>query len=350
MRQQAARNDEKVVSMDELKRARERRASTSRAVAEPARPSTTAHRNFQEKQPKSQHAKQSQAKPGRFGLAALFVLLALLAVTVLMGMSIFQIHEVQVTGNSTISAQDVITLSGVRMGENIFKVDTVKVKGNIESDALLELVHIERVFPDKIRLDIRQRIPHGAIAYMGRFVIIDEKGCVLDTKDQLPAGQYPLVIGMDIKHSEKGKPVQSNDQASLDAMEAVLTALQKVQALPLIAQADFKDLLNITLLTRDGMVVELGKPTDMDAKAMWITSTIPELQKKGCTKGVLYLTSSKGPVYSASQDATNNTADSSATPQETAGNTDTAPAESASPDNTGNSDSTNDNQSSSEEA
>jgi cell division protein FtsQ len=305
MRQQTARNDEKVIPLEELKRARDRRAASGR-TAEAPRLKEVPRAGGQERQPRGQHNKRSQAKPGRFGLSALFVLLALLAAMVVMGMNIFKLREVEVKGNDTIRAKDIITLSGIKLGDNIFKVDTNKARENIERDGLLELLNIERIFPDKIRLNIHQRIPHGAIAYMGRFVIIDEKGCVLDARDELPAGQYPLITGMDIKHSEKGKPIQSNDAASLKAMETVLTALQKQQALSLIAQADFKDLLNIDLLTRDGMVVELEKPQDMDAKALWLSSTIPELRKQGHTKGVLYLTSAKGPVYAAAQQGEQN--------------------------------------------
>ena len=314
MRQQPARDDEKVVSIEELKRAREHRASVSRSAPEVVRLKPAARPDSQEKQP--QHKQQHQVV-GRFGLAALFALLALLALVVVMGMNIFQIREVQVKGNSTISAQDIIALSGIKLGENIFKVDTAMVKSNIESDSLLELSGIERVFPDKIKIEIRQRIPHGAIAYMGRYVIIDEMGCVLDIKDKLPAGQYPLLTGMDIKRGDKGMPVESHDQASLDAMGTVLSSLYKNKALLLIAQIDFKDLLNIRLLTRDGLVIELGKPTDLDAKAVWITSAIPELRQKGYTKGVLYLTSAKGPVYSATQESVDSPADNTANPKDT---------------------------------
>ncbi len=297
MRQQAARSaerDDKVVNIEDLKRYRKRRKA---GRADEAR---RGQRQPEEReQPKNRREHRGQPT-GHYGLPVLFALLALLTLAVVLGMNIFQIHDVEVNGNETISAKDVVALSGIRLGDSIFKLDSAAVRDAIESNGLLEVEHITRVYPDKIVLDITQRIPHGAISYMGRFVIIDEKGCVLDIVDQLPAGQYPLIEGVSVKHSEKGKPVQGHDESAMEAMETVLSALQGQQALKLIAQADFRDLLNVNLLTRDGMVVELGKPTDMQTKATWLSAALPELNSAGHTKGVLYLTGGKGPVYAPS--------------------------------------------------
>lgn len=304
MRQQAARRatkEDKVVNIEDLKRYRKRRQSAEKQA--PRRAPRYAD-DERDDLPPARHSRQ--AASGHYGLPALFALLALLALAAVLGMNVFQVHDVEVNGNTTVSAEDVVKLSGIEIGENIFKVNGSGVRTALQSDGLIEVKSISRVYPDKIVLDIVQRIPHGAISYMGRYVIVDDQGCVLDITDQLPAGQYPLIVGVPVKHSEKGKPVQSHDESSMQAMQVVLAALQQQNALKLIAQADFTDLLNVRLLTRDGMVVELGKPTEMQAKATWLSAALPELNSAGHTKGTLYLTGGKGPVYAPPEAASDN--------------------------------------------
>lgn len=308
MRQQAARRstkEDKVVNIEDLKRYRKRRQSAQKKA--PQRRSVR-YEDIDDNPEQAPQRYSRKPATGAYGLPVLFALLALLALAAVLGMNVFQVHDVEVVGNTSMSAEDIVQLSGVQIGESIFKINGSAVRTALQSDGMIEVNSINRVYPDKIVLNITQRIPHGAIEYMGQYVIVDEKGIMLKKTDKLPAGQYPLIVGVPVKHSEKGKPVQSHDERSMEAMDAVLGALQQHNALALITQADFTDLMNIRLQTPDGMIVELGKPNEMDSKATWLAATLPELASQGHTKGTLYLTGGKGPVYAPPAEATNENA------------------------------------------
>jgi cell division protein FtsQ len=243
-------------------------------------------------------------------LLMLMAMLGLAAIAVVIGLNVFRIRNIDVKGNDTVSAQSIIALSGISVGENIFKANLPQARRNIESDPLLEVLGISRVFPDGISIEIRQRIPHGAIAYLGSYVIIDEKGFVLDVRDSLPAGQYPLVTGIEIQPSEKGKPLAGVDGVQLKTMYDLLTALYDNKAMQYVSEANLGNGGDIRLLTGEGMVIDLGKPTDLDRKAQWIACSVPELRSRGYTSGVLYITGADNPVYSES-DSSNASQDSS---------------------------------------
>lgn len=257
-----------------------------------------------------QHARE---KPkSRAGLYMLMLLLALVALAIVIGLKVFEVTTIDVTGNDTMTADNVIALSGISKGENIFKVNLGQAKKNLESDPLVEVLGIARIFPDKIRIDIRLRKPHGAVAYLGAYAVIDEKGFVLDVRQDLPAGQYPLITGVEIEPPAKGKPVTGLNSSATQVLEKLLTALYDNRAISCVSEADLSQPDSIRLMTAEGLRIEIGKPTDLEKKAQWIACSVPELRNKGYTTGVLYVTGTGSPVYSG--------AGSGGQPQQTEGN------------------------------
>ncbi len=247
-----------------------------------------------------QHVRGQEASKSRAGLYMLLLLLGLIALAVVIGLKVFEVTAIEVTGNDTMTADSVIALSGITKGENIFKVNLGQTKKNLESDPLVEVLSIERIFPDKIRIDIRLRKPHGAVAYLGTYAVIDETGFALDVRPDLPAGQYPLITGVEIEPPAKGKPITGLESPVTQVMGKLLTALYDNKAISCVSEADLSQLENIRLLTAEGLRIEIGKPTDLEKKAQWIACSVPELRSKGFTTGVLYVTGAGSPVYSGS--------------------------------------------------
>lgn len=245
-----------------------------------------------------QNHARSHGKNRHNVLLLVMAMLGLAAIAVIIGLKVFEIRKIEVKGNDSVSAQNIIALSGIGVGENILKVDLGLAKKNIESDPLLEVLSISRVYPDGITIEIRQRKPHGAIAYLGGYVIIDEKGFVLDVRDSLPAGQYPLITGVEIQPSEKGKKLMGVDGVQQKTMYDLLTALYDNNAMQYVSEANLGNGGDIRLLTSEGLQISLGKPADLGKKAQWIACTIPELRNRGYTAGVLYITGTGSPVYS----------------------------------------------------
>ena len=252
-------------------------------------------------EPKPSPKRSQQQNPS--GLKALLVLLALLALTVVIGLKVFEIQEIEVKGADTVTPDSVIALSGLAKGENIFKTSLTQARKNLESDPLVEVLGISRIFPDKIKIEIRQRKPHAAVTWLDVYAIIDERGFALDVRDSLPAGQYPLITGIDIEPAQKGSPINGVDATKMEVMEKLLTALASQGALQLVSEINLADTDELKMLTAEGLQIEMGNAADLDMKAKWVAGSIPELRKQGYTSGVLHVTGSKGPVFSKADGA-----------------------------------------------
>lgn len=288
---------------EEERQAPRRAASHRREAAEEPRP--VRERKVSSRESVSQDSIAGRKTPprrrqqGNAGLKALLMMLALLALTVVIGLKVFEIQDIEVKGAETITPDSVIALSGIAKGENIFKTSLTQARDNLESDPLVEVLGISRIFPDKIKIEIRQRQPHAALAWLDGYAVIDERGFALDVRDSLPAGQYPLVTGIDIEPAQKGEPIKGVEADRLDVMQKLLTALKTQGALPMISEINLADVEHLVMLTAEGLQIDMGRASELEMKAKWVAGTVPELRKQGYTTGVLYVTGAKGPVYSA---------------------------------------------------
>ncbi len=305
-RSNATSRRQNVVEMDELKRAREGRqaARETRDEREPregAKRGQTRPAKAQPVEEEPRYYRPNRSKPhrqGGYGLLWFLLLLLLLAFTVVIGMGVFRVSKITVSGNDTVDSKEIVSHSGIREGQNIFQVSLSQAKRSIENDPMLEVKSIKRVLPDRISIVVRQRTPHGAVQYLGVYAIIDEYGYVLDQPSELPAGQYPLITGFDLNPPVNGKKLQGVDEDKLSVLTALLTALEKGGATGDITDINLQDTQDIRLLTSEGLAIVLGKATDLEEKVRWIALSLPELREKGYTSGTLYITGTGDPVYS----------------------------------------------------
>ena len=312
-RSNAAKQRQNVVQMEDLRRTRPERGAEGRA---------TRTRRASEQWEEEEYERTPHAKPARrrsFGLLWFLVMLLLLAAMVVVSLGVFRVNAVTVTGNKATGSDEIVSLSGIRVGENIFQANLSRAKGGIEKDPLLEVRGIKRVLPDKITIDIRERSPHGALRYLGVYAVIDEYGYVLDQRSDLPAGQYPLITGIETEPPVTGKKLKAVDTTQFAALCDLLTALDKGGATGDIADINLSDSQNLKLMTQEGLAIVLGKPTDLERKVQWIASSVPELRDQGYTTGTLYITGTGDPVYSKETEQVAPDGESATQPEEQPG-------------------------------
>ena len=70
---------------------------------------------------------------------------------------IFNVTEINVTGNEQISSDTIISLSQLEIGQNLFRFNRIKVSNEIKTNAYIENVKIQRKIPNKIEITIEER-------------------------------------------------------------------------------------------------------------------------------------------------------------------------------------------------
>ncbi len=129
-----------------------------------------------------------------FGIFILFfALLYLLGCT-----PFFQVHSIIIEGNTALTDEKVISLSGISLGENIFYADTWGAKKSLKGNPFVEAVKIHRNLPDKLTIHITERRSVGYIVTSDGYVQVGEDGRLLAIQQTLSNYNLPVISGVEL--------------------------------------------------------------------------------------------------------------------------------------------------------
>ncbi len=212
---------------------------------------------------------------------------------------VFVVKRVAVNGNERVGDQQIVDLSGVMLGRSIFTVDQDAIARAFEREGGIALTDVEVVWPDTVRLSVRERTRAAIVNHLGMSIAVDEAGVVIEVLRALPEGALPVVTGISATGYQPGQPVRSSVPTQVDAMASVLGAARAQGLTELISELNVSDLDNLYLMTRAGMMVKLGDAADMDAKLIWMQSALNSLSAEGVTSGTINVASGKDAIYRA---------------------------------------------------
>lgn len=126
----------------------------------------------------------------------------------------FNIKSIEVEGSLRVKQEDIKNMSGIPLGQNIFRVNYFRVKNNIKQEPYIGKVSITRHYPNKVVLSVEERKRAGYIQFMGKYLIIDKNGYVLEaisnTKDiEIEA---PDIWGLKFEEYELGKELKASKE------------------------------------------------------------------------------------------------------------------------------------------
>lgn len=126
-------------------------------------------------------------------VAGFFVLLYLLGCT-----PFFQVNSFEVTGNSALTDEKVVALSGIEQGDNFFYADTWGAKRSLRQNPFVENVKIRRKLPDRLLIQVTERRSVGYIVTRDGYVQVGEDGRLLAIQQSLSNYGLPVISGVEL--------------------------------------------------------------------------------------------------------------------------------------------------------
>ncbi|MDQ0286967.1 cell division protein FtsQ [Desulfofundulus luciae] len=191
----------------------------------------------------------------------LFAFVVLLAAFILLGSPLFEVREIEVTGNSSLADKKIVELSGITAGTNIFKVNLKESAARIRTVPLIKDVSLTREFPSRIVIAVRERKAVALLPVKDGFMQVDREGVCL--QESGVAGSLPVVTGAVVSTPAPGQVIR-------DAK--LCTALQVINQLPGPLRSNLSEIHvngqgQVVLYTLDGVECRLGTPVDINKKA-----------------------------------------------------------------------------------
>lgn len=220
------------------------------------------------------HRKEKRQKKGRgFLVAAVLVLGLLLAGT--LAVTLFQIREVEVTGNSFYSEQEIVD-----------RVITDKYTSNSlylyikyhyldpEEIPFIDKIEVSLSAPGKVKLRVYEKSIVGYVTYMGSNFYFDQDGVVVESSSEVKEG-VPCISGLKFDALALYKKLAVEDDSVFDQILTITQLVKKYELEP--DNIEFEEDLSL-VLHFDQVRVALGNNGALEEKIGRLHDLYPDLE------------------------------------------------------------------------
>ncbi len=203
------------------------------------------------------------------------ILILLVAILLTMFSPLFNIKEIKVSGNSKISAETIISLSKIEVGQNIYKINDGNVEKALKENAYIEKVKIERALPSIIELKVEERVATFMLEYGNGYVYLNNQGYMLEISDQkieVPIIQGAQVLDEDIK---AGNRLPKEDLQKMEMVLKIIEATKQAGITDLLTRIDISDETNYkAMFETERKVAHLGDCSNIVNKMKFVEEII----------------------------------------------------------------------------
>lgn len=205
----------------------------------------------------------------------------LIAIIIIFGISVFfRISVIEVTGEKIYKAEQILSVSGIKIGDNLLFVDTNTTIKNIGSKLpYLNEIIVDKIVPDKIVIHVTESQAIAVLSYSGDWWVVDQKARVLEKTDDSSASQKIIISGIDPVSVAEGQTINvgEDQQTKLQYLIEVLGAIYKAGMAPSVKTLDVTNIGNISFTYSDRFTVILGSGENAEYKLTMMNSVISEL-------------------------------------------------------------------------
>jgi cell division protein FtsQ len=201
---------------------------------------------------------------------------------------LFKIDNIQVSGSTRYTAEQVINACGIKKGDNLFLADVKDAGPGIQQKLpYIGTAKVTRCLPAKINIKVKEEAVSGAIQHKGSYAVVSGTGKVLELAAKMPEN-CPSIKGLVLSKAEVGKCIVYQDTSQQNVFKELTTAIN-TNKLPKITGIDVSSPSKILIVYDDRVTMNLGLPSDFDYKIRFAKSILDAGNIKENAKGTLNL-------------------------------------------------------------
>lgn len=116
--------------------------------------------------------------------------------------SLFALNGLEVRGNALLARDAVVATSGLRVGMNMLSFDPGAVERSLEKLAVVADANVERLYPSRVRITVRERTPAVLVESSTETWLADAAGGLIVPASTAPAGLPRLKVDAPIGSPE----------------------------------------------------------------------------------------------------------------------------------------------------
>lgn len=224
--------------------------------------------SIKEKIKKSKNKKKKSKKKIFVFLSSI----ALIGIVVIFALTapIFNITNIQIEGNEKIEAQAILSLSGLKKGENIFRFNNSVIQ-NIKENSYIESVEVKRKLPGTVLISIKERDIKYQINLINSYTYIDKNGYILE--NSTIKKEVPVIVGLSIKEDEmlSKERLKTEDLEKLNKTSKIMEAAKAINIENIITEINTENENEyIIYIESKSKKIYIGDTTNLTNKMLYV--------------------------------------------------------------------------------
>lgn len=194
---------------------------------------------------------------------------------------IFNIKKINVSNNSEISSDTVISLSGITQDENIFRFYKGSGTNKIKENPYIENVKIHRKLPNTVEIEVEERVAKYCVDYMQKYAYINIQGYILEISED--SKKLPIIYGITTNEEEvvPGNRLNNEDLSRLEDVIKIMNATTEKELDGKVTGIDISDKNKYILyLGEEKKNVHLGDATNLSNKMLYVVAIMEQEKEK----------------------------------------------------------------------
>lgn len=255
--------------------------------------------------------KQRAVKRRRRILAYCVIIFVLLIIFTILAFTVFfRIAHIDITGKTTYTKEEIISASGLEIGDQLYLFNPEKVEERIvENLPYIENAEITRKISGKITVEVKTTKAQYVIAYGEKYAVLSNDGKILEIADKAKIKGKTLVItGAALKDANPGdRTLKFSDEKedkreTAEILERVLTAVHD-SGLEDLVQINISKKNSITMNYQNRIVLKFGSVDRLENKVKLAVKALEDENNISYDqKGILDLSIVKGEAVFSSVD------------------------------------------------
>jgi cell division protein FtsQ len=201
----------------------------------------------------------------------------------LLSTSFFEIKETSVRGIKELTEKDVLALAGIKTQQNLLALNTETLVRRVSSNPWVKNVYVGKELPNRIVLEVWERIPIALVKQEEDFYLIDIEGNIFKKLAKNDEVDLPVLTSTEGEDITKARLLLS----SLNLLKNIAASKQYAY-LGLISEVNVDDLFGLSVLTDSGLYLKLGMD-GFENKLTQLKVVMADMEKRGLKNGYLYI-------------------------------------------------------------
>ena len=197
---------------------------------------------------------------------------------------LFNIKEIKVENNQILSAEKIVSLSGLKKDQNIFRFLKADVETHLKEDPYVESVEISRELPSTVKLKVKERNRDFCIKFLNGYAFINNQGYILEITEDTAGVKVLEGIETPEENIQPGNRLDKKDLKKLEIAIQIIKVAKENEISEKITGIDISDKTQYIIhFANDKKDAYLGDGSNLNTKILYIKEIVEkyEVDKEG---------------------------------------------------------------------